>query len=310
MYKKWETYVSDDNNADKCSVCTYKKIRKVIFRPIFEFFKTIFLFPWQHINVLLFALLCAFAVASICLASAHIIRICGGTPHVAIEVVPNFVLKFFDSNVETLIEKKLYTVIIADMIAICAFGFAVLPVIQGIYYKRQYARKYLKEQGMKTSEVKKKGEDIATMLRYYKGAERITIFCGSFDWLCEYPNMKHFIEKFTTSDSNKLKLISYRPKNEVFDAFKEQEGGTTLFELLMGKKCFIFNNGLNGVKCSLIKRGGTETRFLFMRASDSESTPFNTCVLSSTDQSRALLHILRELTEPIHWEERKVPPTG
>lgn len=305
LRKSWKAYVSDEKNVDKCNVCNYKKIRDLILKPFFgpilNFFKNIPLFLWRHIGFISFVVLCIVATASISLVVAHIIRVFGKTPYGAIEFIPDFVLQLFGSTVEALIEQKHYAIILADMIAICAFGFAVLPIIQGSYFKREYARRFKKEQGMETSEVKKKGGDIATMLRYYKGADHITIFCGSFDWVYTYPKMQSFIKRFA-SDGDKLKLISYRSKTAVSDAFEALgEGGTAFFELLMEKNCFIFGNGLTDVKCSLIKRVGTETRFLFMQHSD--TAPFNTCVLSSTDQSRALLHILRELTDPIHWDK-------
>ena len=47
-----------------------------------------------------------------------------------------------------------------------------------------------------------------------------------------------------------------------------------------------------------------DTEFLYKSRPDDEGHMFNACVLSDTDKSRVLLHILSELTKAEHWGER------
>lgn len=255
------------------------------------------IFPTLWISLILVT------VVIVCLVLSHICNIFDGVncPSFVKSATNQILSKIGVDDIEKLSEQN-YTAIVADLIVILAFIITIAPFIQVAYFKIQYARKYRKEQGIETVEVKVKGDDdLLTMLRYYKEAEHITIFCGAFDWLCDTESgMRAFIESFA-NDDDKLTLISYKSEEVVRAAFEAKEGGDILLELLMRQNCFRFESGLNNVKCSLIEGVGTEKRFLFRQSSDRNA--FNACVLSSTDQSKELLQILSRLIEKGNWSQ-------
>ena len=236
------------------------------------------------------------AIIIICLVISHICYITGASYPSLVTSFTDVFLSELGWNIEQLTEVQ-YAAIVSDMIVILAFLLTIVPVVQFVYFKVQYIRKFRREQGIETFKVRIKGkDDLDTMLRHYEGAEHLTIFCGAFDWLRENANMKHLITNLANDD--KLKLVSYKSEEQVRSAFASNNG-QIFFRLLLDKGCFRFNSGLPDVKCSLIKRVGAETKFLFRQSS--EQNPFNACVLSSTDQSRELLHILSKLTEADMW---------
>ena len=241
-------------------------------------------------------LLIASTVTVVCLVVSHICLITDTECPSSVKNYTDWFLGMFTSNLEQLEEHK-YSAIVSDIIFVLAFLVAISPLVQVVYFKIQYKRKYRREQGIESFEVKEKGkDDLETMLRYYKGAEHLTIFCGAFAWLRKNAEMRSLIVDF--ANDGKLKLVSYKSKTQVREAFSNV-GEEELFEQLYQKQCFKFNSGLPDVKCSMIKRVGAELRFLFRQSSD--QNPFNACVLSSTNQSRELLYILSKLTEAKHW---------
>ncbi len=192
-----------------------------------------------------------------------------------------------------------YGVIVADMIAVCAFSFAVLPSIQGLAYKVRLKRQVRDEYGFEFIPVKRPGDDdLLQMLKRYRGADHLTIFSGGFDWLGNKKEMKKEIVKLARD--GKLRLVSFRTENQVRDRFKE-EGYEELFDELLGnlKEDFRFESGLEEIKCSVIRVFGTEYRFLFRQSSNVD--PFNAGFLSSSKSSRELLHILSTFSEAKDW---------
>ena len=139
------------------------------------------------------------------------------------------------------------------------------------------------------------------MLKRYRGADKLTIFCGAFDWLGKNAEMRAEIEKL--ANENKLKLISFRSEEQVKGKFTE-EGYQELFDTLIKalKTNFRFNSGLTDIKCSVIRFfGGAKTRFLFRQSS--ERNPFNAGFLGSSEYSRELLLILEKFASATEWGE-------
>lgn len=197
-----------------------------------------------------------------------------------------------------------YAMISADMIGVCAFLFAVWPLVQTSLHRFRLAKEITETTGLKVVVVQEQGEDdLDTMLHHYQGAEHLTIFCGRFDWLGKKAAMREFIEGLATDE--KLDLISYRREADVEQAFGEKDLAV-LYEHLIEHDCFRFESGLD-IKCSLIKKIGTESRFLYRSASDGHN-PFNACILTGKPHTIEHLHILTQLVgEP---KERGVAPVS
>ena len=88
-----------------------------------------------HINWIFLVFLGFLAVASICMVMTHIYLEFNKTPPSIVEWWPNLILGWFGTSVTKLKAGGNYGVIVADMIAICAFTFAVVPWIHGVVYK-------------------------------------------------------------------------------------------------------------------------------------------------------------------------------
>lgn len=251
-----------------------------------------------HINWIFLVFLGVLAIASICLVITHIFSVFNKTSPSIVEWWPNLILGWFGSDVAALKQNKQYEVIIADMIAICAFTFAVLPWIQGVIYKIRIEREIREKFGFEFIPVAEPGrDDLVEMLKRYKGADSLTIFCGGFDWLGKNKEMRTEIE--TLAKDKKLKLISFRSEEQVQKKFKDA-GYPELFDSL--KKDFRFNSGLTDIKCSVIRYfGGSKIRFLFRQSSD--SNPFNAGFFGSSEYSMELLQILEKFTSTKEWGE-------
>jgi len=258
-----------------------------------------------HINWIFLVFLGFLAVASICMVMTHICLVFNMTPPSILEWWPNLLLGLFGTDVVTLKQQNQYGVIVADMIAICAFTFAVLPWIQGVVYKIRIKRDIHEKFGFEFIPVKEPGkDDLIEMLKRYKGADSLTIFCGGFDWLGRNDEMRNEIEQL--ANENKLKLISFRSEEQVQGKFTE-EGYQELFENLKEtlKTNFRFDSGLTDIKCSVIRFfGGAKTRFLFRQSS--ERNPFNAGFLGSSEYSRELLLILEKFTSAKEWGQPAV----
>ncbi|KKL14128.1 hypothetical protein LCGC14_2518880 [marine sediment metagenome] len=195
---------------------------------------------------------------------------------------------------------------ITDMIAICAFVFAVLPIIQAAIYAVKLKRELREEYGFDFVPVKKAGyDDIEEMLKRYKHADEVTIFSGGFDWIGKNKDMKDFLLKL--ANDNKLKLVSFREYEKVKKSF-ENKGHGDLFGEFHGilNDSFKFNSGLYGIKCSLIKTLG-ENRLLFRQSS--EVHEFNAGFLGSSKYSRQLLGILFQFADNEKWGKPWPEPT-
>jgi len=276
--------------------------------------KKAFAFMWawmfrrvvSHINWIFLVLLALLATSSICLVVTHIFLEFKVTPWWILEWIPNLVLRFFGTDAATLSKGGSYAVIIADMIAICAFAFAVLPWIQGVVYKIRVKREIQDKFGFEFIPVKQPGkDDLVEMLKRYKGADYLTIFCGGFDWLGENSEMREEIVRL--ANDQKLMLVSFRPEEHVRTKF-EETGRLDLFNTLKTalQENFRFNSGLDDIKCSVIRFfGGAKLRFLFRQSSEQHA--FNAGFFGSSEYSMELLLILERFTKAKQWGE---PPAG
>lgn len=161
-----------------------------------------------HVNWFFLVVLAIIAISSICLVLTHICLEFKKVPPGILQCMPNLILWFFGTDSTQLSLGGHYAIIIADMIAICAFVFAVLPWIQGVLYKIRIKRDIQEKFGFEFIPVKEQGkDDLIEMLKRYKGADHLTIFCGAFDWLGENDAMREEIVKLANSQKLKLSKV-------------------------------------------------------------------------------------------------------
>ena len=208
------------------------------------------------------------------------------------------------------LEEERYKTLVSDAIFVLGLGVVLVPLIQASQNTRKLRRdlkkayeQFQKDHGIQSVPIEKEGEDdIAWMLPHYQKATRLTIFAGSFDWLADKPEMEKRILEL--AGEGKLDLVSYKSKEEVTEGGRAKRKLKSLFKTL-GDDHFKFNSKLEKVICTFVQKSGLDTEFLYKSKSDDDGGHmFNACVLSDTDKSRVLLHILSELTKAEHWGER------
>lgn len=279
----------------------------------------------EYLGILLhrvfLTLLTILAVVAILLTIAHITRTLGKTPYKFVEWLPNQILAWFGTSSTALIANKTYEIIVADMIAVCAFVFAVAPAVQAKIYKINLKRTLRKRYGLEVFKVRHEGvDDLKKMLECYEGAEHITVFCGDYDWL-QPDNLKRR-NKFKASSirlQNKIKtmtrrimefvllyakqgkitLVSSRGEQAVRDAL-HVTNNDTLFDTL--ENCFKFDESIE-IKCSLIKHIHNKYTFLYRSHSDDKGHLFNAHVFVGAEEGGELINILRNLVE-CGWTNR------
>lgn len=277
------------------------------------------------LNRIFLFVLTVWALCAILLTLTHITLTFGKTPYLFIEWVPNLVLGCFGTDSATLIADKIYAVIVADMIAICAFVFAVAPAIQAAIYKINLKRRLRKAHGLEVFKVKNEGiDDLAKMLECYDRAEHITVFCGDFDWLqaaniknsekyisASKKQKKKFIKKAREmmefvvkyAGEQKITLVSSKSIKLVKEALRDNSRLTSqkdaLFESLEGR--FVFGANI-GIKCSLIKKINDKYAFLYRSHSDDKDHSFNAHMFTGAEESEELINILRNLIESGKWQ--------
>lgn len=287
----------------KCSVCPFIEIAKYLWSKLSAVF-------WRY-RWISYILLAVFAIAACNLAVVHIYFIkFGKTPDTIIKWLPDLFLRIIRTDSEKLITDGHYAAIIADLIAICAFMFVALPIIQAAIYTVRLKRQLREEFGFEFVPVRKAGvDDLEEMLKRYKGADGLTIFSGGFDWIGINPELKNLLLDF--AKGGKLTLISFRNREKVQAAFQKEKRKELFDELVesLGER-FKFSSGLDGVKCSVIKILG-EHRFLFRQSS--EEHEFNAGFLGSSKYSRQLLGILFKFVDTFvdtkDWSEPALAPT-
>lgn len=224
-------------------------------------------------------------------------------------VIVLHVLSIFSSCTLFGLKEEQYKVLVSDAIFVLAFGFALIPLIQASQNTRKLRQdlkkaqeQFQKEHGIRSIPIEKEGEDdLAWMLPHYQKATRLTIFAGSFDWLADKPEMEKRILEL--AGEGKLDLVSYKSKEQVREAFRTKKNLKSLIKTL-GDDHFKFKSELKNVTCTFVEKSAMGTEFLYKSSPDDEGHMFNACVLSDTDKSRVLLHILSELTKAEHWGER------
>ncbi len=222
-------------------------------------------------------------------------------------VIVLHVLSVFSSFTLGLKEEQ-YKVLVSDAVFVLAFGIALIPlfqVSQNTTKLRQELKKaqeqFQKEHGIQSSPIEKKGEDDLTwMLPHYQKAKRLTIFAGSFDWLADKPEMQKRILEL--AGEGKLDLVSYKSKKQVAEAFRTKKNLQSLLQTL-GDDHFKFNSKLEDVTCTIVQKSATDWEFLYKSRPDDAGHAFNACVLSDTNRSRELLHILTQLGDAKHWDK-------
>ncbi len=222
-------------------------------------------------------------------------------------VIVLHVLSIFSSCTLFGLKEDPYKALVSDAIFVLAFGFALIPLIQASQNTRKLRQdlkkaqeQFQKEHGIRSIPIEKEGEDdLAWMLPHYQKAKRITIFAGSFDWLADKPEMEERILEL--AGEGKLDLVSYKSKEQVDEALRTKQNLKNLLEMLGDH--FKFNSKLEEVKCTVVQKSATDWEFLYKSRPDDAGHAFNACVLSDTNRSRELLHILTQLGDAKHWGE-------
>lgn len=264
-------------------------------------------------------LVCFFfaGLAAVCLVSVHFMTKTGQSPPAWLQSVADCILGFFGTNMSRVAkDNEAYAAAVSDLIAGCAFAFAMLPSLQAIAYVARRRRELQKLSGVEIIPVKKAGiDDIRTMLKYYRDAEQLTIFCGHFNWVAENSKLEKQLLGLA-DESNRgnpdewnLKLISYRTEPEVRSAFEgiQDKDGLDLFNRL--KHCFRFNSRLGpGVKCSLIRKKGRRVLTFLYKWDTDQGDSSNASVRTGGGETRELMDILDGFANKRPpWGE---PPSG
>lgn len=218
-------------------------------------------------------------------------------------VIALHILSVFSSFTLGLKEEQ-YKVLVSDAIFLLAFVIALIPLFQVWQNTRKLRQElkeareqFQKEHGIQSFPIKQPGvDDLEWMLPHYQKARRIAIFAGSFDWLADKPEMEKRILEL--GGEGKLDLVSYRSKEQVEEAFRTKNL-QSLFQTL--RDHFKFNSKLEDVTCTIVQKSATDWEFLYKSRPDDAGHAFNACVLSDTDRSRELLHILTKLGDAKHW---------
>lgn len=251
----------------------------------------------KKVMIALVFLVLVFLVLS--LVITHVALQLGKTPPQFLRVLPDAILALVGTDCANLGEEK-YTALVGDMIFALAFLMAAVPLSQVWWNTKKLREELRKEYGIKSAPINEKGkDDLVWMLSHYEKADRMTIFAGGFGWLEINSDMKKRVLEL--AKDSKLNLVSYRSEQEVKDAFGGNRAQKLFFKDL--KPCFRYGSGLQNVVCTMIQRSATEWSFLYKSRPDEEGHAFNVCVLSDTNSTRELLHILSALTKAENWGE-------
>lgn len=273
-----------------------------------------------RINLIWLILLVVWSIVAILLVLDHIYLEFNKTAPSIIEWFPNFILSRLGTDVTKLKSSGNYSIVVSDMIAICAFAFAVFPLIQILVFKVRLKRELREAHGLQIFKVRNEGvDDLRKMLEFYKGAEHITVFCGDFDWL--QPDNLHQKEKYKNSSQRqktkmremavkmrdfvkgyaelkKITLVSAKSKELVKTAL-DPTNTNGLFNHLAGR--FVFGAKV-GIKCSLIEKVNDKYTFLYRSYSGDKRHLFNANIFDKGEESEELISILRSLIEFGDWK--------
>lgn len=247
--------------------------------------------------MLLFAVVVFFVIS---LLITHTELTLNKTPPSMFKWLPDFALELRGIELKSL-ESEQYTAVVGNMIFAIAFIAAMVPLVAAWYNTRRLRQQIQEEYGIKSFPIKQPGvDDLKWMLPHYQRGQRITIFAGSFDWLGDKPEMRNRILQL--ANEGKLDLVSYRSIGEIEGAFRAK-GDEPLLSTIRGAlgDRFRVDSKLRDVACTFIQKSAADREFLYKSRPDDEGHMFNACVLSDTDKSRVLLHILGELTKAEYW---------
>ena len=239
-------------------------------------------------------------IFAICCVAAHFLLNLESSMQDKFKWAPNFILGFFGTNADSLSSEK-YTNIVNDIVLFIGISLAVSSVLLLSHKISSVRGKFQKEWGFESSTIKKPGvDDIKWMMRYYKKADRITIFAGSFDWILDDSDFTSLLKK--KASERKLQLISYRSREQVEKAFCDHPNGEgDVFSRL--SDCFAkFDSRCKDIQFTRLNLLRTGWQFLFKSKSDDGRKGFNTCI-SRTEKNRELLQILADLTDPENLKE-------
>ncbi len=252
----------------------------------------------KKIIVVLLLLLAAYFVISLIITHTELTL--NKTPSSMFKWLPDFAFKLRGIELNSL-EPEQYTTVVGNMIFAIAFITAMVPLVAAWYNTRKLRQQIQEEYGIKSFPIKQPGaDDLKWMLPHYQKGQRITIFAGSFDWFGDKPEMRNRILQL--AKEGKLDLVSYRSIGEIEGSFRAK-GDEPLLSTIreaLGDR-FRVDSKLSDVTCTFIQKSAADWEFLYKSRPDDEGHMFNACVLSDTDKSRVLLHILSELTKAEHW---------
>ena len=163
--------------------------------------------------------------------------------------------------------------------------FSIITTIKYIYNRSELKRHSL----IKKERIYQDGtDDLNVMLRFYKKADKVTVFSGDFSWINANTKLKSVILRLASE--KKISLVSYKSRDDVIKAINDTE----IFETLEPR--FIFDNEMK-IKCSLVNTNQSSA-FLYKVDKLVEGGGLNVCIISSRDDANYLLETLASFCIP------------
>lgn len=204
----------------------------------------------------------------------------GNAPNDIFKVVSDCVVGFMSGNVETLGTNQYLqtlTPLLQGATFIATVFFIAVPYIS----VSRRLRRRRKMESLKVVRLTGRGQDIEIMSRHFRNAEEIIINSGDFSWILENSNMRDLVVDM--ANRHKLKLISYRSRDEVKESLGDQ-----LFNRLESSLSYAPERN---IKCAVISHT-TEKTFLYKVVTYNEE---RMCILRSDRNSQYLLEALHKM---------------
>lgn len=180
---------------------------------------------------------------------------------------------------------KSYVITIKDVsIALLSLWLAFIPLF-AIWKKRV---ELAKKSSFIVRPIHTDGEDdYKILIQYLKNAENVVLFSGNFSWLTKHQFFHQRVREL--HNEGKIKLISYRTREEVINAIRD----TAVVDELGNS--FIFESRCK-IKASFIR---TLNKYVFLYKNTEEK---KVVILRETEDSRYILKAINEFVQHISSE--------
>lgn len=209
------------------------------------------------------------------LAAVHLALTAGGEPNALVDSISRRALNAIGVYSHSRDEyARQVNSALSTLLVVVTLILAVQPVLISFLNHR----KLRLDQPVREFRVFETGiDDIKVMETYYRDADEITIFSGDFDWLTTNAHLREMLLK----KNDRLKLVSYRSREEVRQALGE----------LFGSFTFVFQCPIK-INCSLVEYPGHKV-FLYKSILQEGDKPYNIiCAVRGQGNSIYLLEAL------------------